>query len=118
MTRFGHLRFGGVGVTKQEEQMMKTRCEDKPFTNIGINAVEAGFTEKIINSVLDMLSASETLKRKCRRGKWCASLRLRREALARDRNTEVTGMSTVNEAMGADITGEEHRGRSQSRTRP
>lgn len=46
-----------------------TRFEAKPFTNIGINGVEAGLTEKIINSVLK-LSASETFKRKCRKGNW------------------------------------------------
>lgn len=38
-----------MGVKKQEEQMM-TRFEAKPFINIGINGVEAGLTEKIINS--------------------------------------------------------------------
>lgn len=46
-----------------------------------------------------------------------ASLRLRREALARDRNTKLTGIQTVNGAMGVDITRGEYRKRNKSRTR-
>lgn len=72
--------------------------------------VEAGLTEKIINSVLNMVSAPETFKRKRRRGNRMCKSETQRVALARDRNTEVTGMQTVNEAMGVDSTGGgEHR---------
>lgn len=67
--------------------------------------VEAGLTEKIINSVLHMVSAPETFKRKRRRGNRVCKSETQREALARDRNTKVTGMQAVNEAMGVDSTG-------------
>lgn len=58
-----------------------TRFEAKPFPNTGINEVEAGLTEKIINSVLNLLSTFETFEWKCRRDNWACNSETQKRGL-------------------------------------